>query len=254
MLDSKKGPVSSDLAVADAIAARFMALAEPIRFRVAQSPGDREAGYRLRYEVAIAKGWARPEEFHHGLEQDHYDADAVHLLGWDGQRAVATTRLVFPAAGRLLPTEAEFHLHVEPQGQVVDGGRATIDRAYSDDRHRIFAGLLGLTWVEMRTRGFSYLCGAAVPAMICLCRGLGYQISVLGPACQYWGEDAILSVLMCLSPFRSYRNGGSISSIGDRWRSPPFPLLPPVVSPHRTSRALQPSRGFLVLRQSAILT
>ena len=189
MTDFRTGLVSSEQAVADAIATRFIALAEPIRFSVAQSPGDREAGYRLRYEVVTAKGWARPEKFHHGLEQDHYDAEAVHLLGWDDQKVVATTRLVFPAAGRLLPTEAEFDLQVEPQGQVVDGGRATIDRAYSDDRHRIFAGLLGYTWFQIQAQAFCYLCGAAVPAMIRLCRSLGYQISVLGPARQYWGEE-----------------------------------------------------------------
>jgi len=189
MTDFENGLESSERAIASAIATRFIALAEPIRFGVAQSDGDREAAYRLRHDVVIAKGWARPEEFHHGLEQDHYDAEAVHLLGWDGQKVVATTRLVFPTAGRLLPTEAEFGLQVEPQGQVVDGGRAIIDRAYSDNRHRIFAGLLGYTWFEMQAQGFNYLCGAAVPAMIRLCRTLGYQISVLGPARQYWGEQ-----------------------------------------------------------------
>jgi len=189
MMDFKKSLASSEQAVADSIATRFIALAEPIRFGVARSSGDRETAYRLRYEVVIARGWARPEKFHHGLEQDHYDAEAVHLLGWDGQKVVATTRLVFPTAGRLLPTEAEFGLQVEPQGQVVDGGRAIIDRAYSDNRHRIFAGLLGYTWFEMQAQGFYYLCGAAVPAMIRLCRTLGYQISVLGPARQYWGEQ-----------------------------------------------------------------
>jgi len=189
MMDSKNGLVSSEKAVADAIATRFIALAEPIHFRVAQSPGDREAGYRLRYEVAIAQGWARPEKFNHGLELDDYDTEAVHILGWDGNKVVATARLFFPTFGRQLPTEAEFDLKIEPQYQVVDGGRAIIDRAYSDARHRIFAGLLGFTWFEMQAQGFCYLCGAAVPAMIRLCRGLGYQISVLGPVRQYWGEQ-----------------------------------------------------------------
>ncbi len=116
MMGPKKVLVSSEQAVADAIATRFIALAEPIRFSVAQSPGDLEAGYRLRYEVVIAQGWARPKQFHHGLEQDHYDADAVHALSRDGRKVIATTRLVFPTADRLLPTEAEFDLHVEPRG------------------------------------------------------------------------------------------------------------------------------------------
>ena len=189
MIDFKKSLAASEQAIADAIAARFIALAAPVRFSVAQSPGEREAAYRLRYEVVIEQGWATPEKFRCGLEQDQFDAGAVHLLGRDGQKVVATSRLVFPTAGRLLPTEVEFDLRVEPQGQVVDGGRAIVDRAYSDDRHRIFAGLLGYSWFEIQAQGFYYLCGAAVPAMIRLCRSLGYQISVLGPARQYWGEQ-----------------------------------------------------------------
>jgi len=189
MMNIKKRLTPSEQAIADAIATRFIALAEPIHFRVAQSSTELEAAYRLRYEVVTQQGWARPEDFRDGLELDQYDADAVHLLGWDGQHVVATTRLVFPAANQMLPTEAEFDLRVEPPGQVVDGGRAIVDRAYSDYRHRIFAGLLGHSWFEIQTRGFCYLCGAAAPAMIRLCRSLGYQISVLGAIRQYWGAQ-----------------------------------------------------------------
>ncbi|HEX9924384.1 MAG TPA: GNAT family N-acyltransferase [Anaerolineae bacterium] len=178
----------SEKAIADAIGTHFIASAAPIRFSVARSPGEREAAFRLRYDVVVGQGWASPETLRSGLEQDEYDAQAVHLLGWAGQDVIATTRLVFPTAGTLLPTEEEFELRVEPPGQVVDGGRAIVARAYSDVRHRIFAGLLGCSWFEIQARGFYYLCGAAVPAMIRLCRSIGYQISVLGPARPYWGE------------------------------------------------------------------
>lgn len=174
--------------IADTLATRFLELAAPIEFRVAQSPGEREAAYRLRYKVVIDRKWATPEQFGRGLEQDEYDAKAVHILGWDGQKVVAATRLVFPVAGRLLPTEVAFGIQVAPPQQVVDGGRAIVDRDYHSDRHRIFAGLLGYTWFQIQAQGFCYLCGAAVPAMIRLCRGLGYQISVLGPAREYWGQ------------------------------------------------------------------
>lgn len=188
-MDIKKRLTLSEKAIADAIASRFIALAEPIRFRVAQSPDELDAAYRLRYEVVVKRGWVKPEDFRHGLELDHYDADAVHLLGWDGEKVIATTRLVFPAPTRRLPTEAEFDLPINPSGQVVDGGRAIVDQSYSDARHRIFAGLLGHSWIEMQTRGYCYLCGAATSAMIRLCRSLGYQISVLGSVRQYWGEQ-----------------------------------------------------------------
>jgi N-acyl-L-homoserine lactone synthetase len=189
MTPVEPGPASSASAVADAIATQFMAWAEPIRFNVAQSPADLEAAYRLRYEVVTEQGWARPEEFPAYLERDIYDAQAIHLLGWDDQQLVATTRLVFPVAGKLLPTEAEFELIVEPCGQVVDGGRAIVAKTHSDYQHRIFAGLLGYTWFEIQARGFRYLCGAAVPAMIRLCRSFGYRITVLGQAQQYWGKQ-----------------------------------------------------------------
>ena len=188
MTDFKYSLAPSERVVADAVAAHFIASAAPVHFSVAQSPSEREAAYRLRYETIIDQGWARPGEFLSGLEQDGYDAQAVHLLGWDGQKAVATARLVFPTTGKLLPTEVEFELRVEPRGQVVDGARAIVARAYSDYRHRILAGLLGCTWFEIQARGFCYLCGAAVPAMMRLCRSFGYHITVLGPARQYWGE------------------------------------------------------------------
>jgi N-acyl-L-homoserine lactone synthetase len=204
----KNGLAPSEQAIADAIAAHFIASAAPIRFSVAQSPSEREAAYRLRYEVVVEQGWASPEKFRSGLEQDDYDAQAIHLIGWAGQNPVATTRLVFPTAGKLLPTEAEFELRVEPQGQVVDGTRAIVTRAYSDDHHRIFAGLLGCAWFEIQTRGFYYLCGAAVPAMIRLCRSFGYQISVLGPARPYWGETRY--------PIR-FDVPESVSMLEERW-------------------------------------
>jgi hypothetical protein len=49
--------------------------------------------------------------------------------------------------------------------------------------------LLGCSWFEIQARGFYYLCGVAVPAMIRLCRSIGYHITVLGPARPYWGEN-----------------------------------------------------------------
>jgi N-acyl-L-homoserine lactone synthetase len=187
-MDFRCGLTPSEQAITNAIADHFIASAAPIRFSIAQSPGERQAAYRLRYEAVVDHGWAQPEEFVSSFEQDGYDVDAVHLLGWHDREVVATTRLVFPTAGRPLPTESEFELTVEPRGQVVDGARAIVARAYSDYRHRIFAGLLGCSWFEIQARGFYYLCGAAVPAMIRICRSIGYHITVLGPAREYWSE------------------------------------------------------------------
>lgn len=174
--------------MADIVAARFIERAAPIRFGVAQTPEELEAVYRLRYQVVTKRDWIRPEALPDGLEQDDYDGRSIHIVGWDRDKLAATTRLVFPTPGYLLPTEIEFGLKVEPSGQVVDGSRAIVAEAYSDYQHRIFAGLLAQSWFEISTRDFHYLCGTAVPAMIRLCRSLGYQITVLGPARLYWAE------------------------------------------------------------------
>lgn len=178
----------SAIAIADAVANKFIRRAAPVCFRAAQSPAELEAVYRLRYQVVIERGWAYPEDFPTELEQDIYDGQGLHLIGQAGATIVATTRLIFPDPGRLLPTEAEFGLRIEPQGRVVDGGRAIVSRAYSGRQHHIFAGLLGQSWFELKARGFYYLCGLASAAMIRLCRSIGYQITILGPARQYWGE------------------------------------------------------------------
>ena len=55
-----------------------------------------------------------PEDYPGRLELDGRDDMAIHILGIDGDEAVATARLIFPEAGRLLPTEEAFELEIEP--------------------------------------------------------------------------------------------------------------------------------------------
>jgi N-acyl-L-homoserine lactone synthetase len=189
-VNSIPSPISSDVAIGDAIAAHFIGWAAPIRFTVAQSPAELEAVYRLRYQVVTEQGWACPDNFPGGLEKDVYDRQGVHLIGQDTEGAiVATTRLVFPTPEEPLPTETDFGLKIEPYGEVVDGGRAIVSRLYSDQRHRVFAGLLGQSWFELKKQSLFYLCGAATGPMIRLCRSMGYQITVLDQPRQYWGEQ-----------------------------------------------------------------
>ena len=177
------------IARADVIAAQLIAGAAPVRFSLAQSAAELEAVYRMRYQVVVEHGWASPKDFPARLEKDAYDRRGVHLVGQVDHTVVATTRLVFPAPGQVLPTEADFELKVEPLGRVADGGRAIVSKAYSDLQHRIFAGLFGLSWFQLKEHHLYYLCGAATGAMIRLCRGMGYQVTLLGPARQYWGEQ-----------------------------------------------------------------
>src|SRR5438132_2727031 len=96
------GPSNSlPLSLYDAWSRWLLARAAPICFAIAQTPAEREALYRLRYQTAIGRGWVKPEDFPDGLERDPYDERAVHLAGWDGTVLAASVRL---------PTEEAFGL------------------------------------------------------------------------------------------------------------------------------------------------
>jgi N-acyl-L-homoserine lactone synthetase len=168
----------------------YLVLAAPIHFDVAHSPQEREATFRLRYEVAIERGYARPEELPDEQERDTYDDHAVHVVGWDGDKLATTARLVFPEPGNRLPTEAAFDLEIEPRGQVADMGRVIVAHEFSEAQHRILAGLMAFCWTQVRARGFVYVCAAfATSASIRLYRYMGFQITSLAPPRHYWGKE-----------------------------------------------------------------
>jgi N-acyl-L-homoserine lactone synthetase len=176
----------------DTVAAQGLIIAAPIRFDVAQSAKEREATYRLRYEVSIERGYAQPEELPGGLERDEYDDHAVHVVGWHGDKLATTARLVFPKPGMRLPTEAAFDVEIEPRGKVADMGRVIVarDAARSEAQHRILAGLMAFCWTQVRAHGFVQVCAAfASSASIRLYRHMGFQITRLAPPRQYWGEE-----------------------------------------------------------------
>jgi N-acyl-L-homoserine lactone synthetase len=172
----------------DELAARLVARAAPVSLRCAGSEREREAAFRLRYDAIVERRWADAAAFPDHSERDEFDRDAVHVLAWLGGRAVGTARLVFPAGGRLLPTEAAFDLELEPRGAVVNLDRMTVARSHSDPAHRVYAALLGRSWLELRERGFSELCGIHTRGMIRLCRQLGLVMEVVGPPRRHWRE------------------------------------------------------------------
>src|SRR5262249_40989092 len=107
-----KGPMSGEespaLVQVDAFARHTLSRLAPLAFGVARSPAELEAVYRLRYEVVMDQGWAKPEGFPDGLERDAFDERALQIVVWDGSELVGTTRLVAPKAGCRLPTEEAF--------------------------------------------------------------------------------------------------------------------------------------------------
>jgi N-acyl-L-homoserine lactone synthetase len=174
---------------ADEIAHQFISLDPTVNYQVAQTAAEREATYRLRYDEIIARRWATPDSMPDQMERDEYDADAVQVVAYQAAALAGITRLVFPSPARLLPTEAAYDIRIDPVGQVVDLGRAIVVPLYRDPRHhKIFLGLLGKSWLEIRARGYSELCFALSSFALNLYTKLGIAVDTLGESRLYGGE------------------------------------------------------------------
>jgi GNAT superfamily N-acetyltransferase len=199
--DASDGPISLDLLAHDILAR------SGFRFTLATTDAERDAAYRLRYQAVVDQGWAPVAERGRldagnpdaegreravrdaavpGLERDRYDDRAVHVLGWDGEHAIATGRLVLPPGS--LPTEDVCRIRVEPRGRVADVGRMTVARSYQGPGHGAFTALLARLYLEVRARGYDVACGIMSVRARTLMRLLGLHVEVLGADLEYWGE------------------------------------------------------------------
>jgi N-acyl-L-homoserine lactone synthetase len=183
------GPSEEALAIVDNLSRDFIESLGILRFDIARDESQKELAYRLRYQTIIERGWAQPGEIPDGMERDHYDEKAIHIVGWDGNKLATTSRIVLPKEGLILPTEEVFRIQVEPRRQVADMGRQIVAREYSSIKHKVFAALLARTWLEIRTHGYSLVCGDFTPAMMRLYRIMGFDVKQLGPAQPFWGEE-----------------------------------------------------------------
>jgi N-acyl-L-homoserine lactone synthetase len=182
-------PTEEALVMVDNLSRGFIESVDTIRFDIARDNQQREAVYRLRYQVIIDRGWAQPGDFPDGMEHDHYDEKAIHIVGWDGNSLATTSRIVLPEASLILPTEEAFNIQIEPRGQVADMGRQIVARDYSSIKHKVFAALLAKTWLVIRSRGYSLVCGDFSPAVMRLYRIMGFDVKQLGPSKEFWGEE-----------------------------------------------------------------
>lgn len=178
------------LELIDRMASEWLEAALPIEFRRADEH-ELDEVYRLRYRTIVEQGWARPRDLAGERERDEYDEWAVHIVGMDAGTLAATSRVVLPLADRLLPTEAAFELTTPVPPGAVDLGRMVVAADYRSSRHRIFAALLGRSWLEARSHGFSGIVGDASRAVIARYEELGIRVTRLGPAQAYWGEERL---------------------------------------------------------------
>ena len=177
------------LAAGDAIAADLLSQLQPMRFAEATNEREREAAFRLRYRAIAELGLASLQEYPDGLDCDDLDADATQIVGWDGETPVATLRIVQRSDGRALPVEVAFNLDLGSGASVVEWGRLVVDPNYRGDGHSVLLGLAARAWVSMRSLGYSTALGATSKEIIGLLEGIGFAITVLGPARMYLGAE-----------------------------------------------------------------
>jgi hypothetical protein len=168
----------------DALITRMLARS-PFDYRVAASDSERELAYRLRGSAVLDRGWCTVGDLPGGMERDTYDDRAIQVIGWDGDVAMSTGRVVLPPG---LPTEEACGILVEPRGEVVDVGRMCVAPSHQSLEHAALIGLMCRLYLAMREHGFGVACGMmSVPARAMM--GLfGLQLQILGPERTYWNE------------------------------------------------------------------
>jgi hypothetical protein len=181
----------------------------PFEYRLAVDEAERELAFRLRGKVVVEQGWRAVGELPGGLERDEYDDRALHVVGWDGDLAMSTGRVVLPPG---LPTEEACGIVVDPPGEVVDVGRMCVLPGHQGLEHASLIGLMCRLYLEMRAHGYAVACGMMSARARVLVRHLGLQIEALGAEREYWNERRMPVRFSLLSNAEVLENGG--------WRGP----------------------------------
>ena len=168
----------------DALVTRMLSRS-PFDYRVAANDTEREIAYRLRGSAVIDRGWCTAGDLPGGMERDEYDDRAIHVIGWDGDIAMSTGRVVLPPG---LPTEDACGIVVEPRGGVVDVGRMCVLRGYQSLEHAALIGLMCRLYLIMREHGFEVACGMMSGPARALMSLFGLKLEILGSERTYWNE------------------------------------------------------------------
>ena len=169
----------------DGLITRMLARS-PFDYRVAAGDSDREIAYRLRGGAVIDRGWYAAGDLPDGMERDEYDDHAIQVIGWDGDVAMSTGRVVLPPR---LPTEQACGIVVEPRGEVVDVGRMCVARSHQSLEHAALIGLMCRLYLVMREHDFRVACGMMSAPARSLMSLFGLQLEILGPERRYWNES-----------------------------------------------------------------
>jgi len=169
----------------DALITRMLARS-PFDYRVAADDSEREIAYRLRGGAVLDRGWCTADDLPGGTERDRYDDHAIQVIGWDGDVAMSTGRVVLPPG---LPTEDACGLVVEPSGEVVDVGRMCVAPSHQGLEHAALIGLMCRLYLAMREQGFRFACGMMSPPARAMMGLFGLQLEILGPERTYWHES-----------------------------------------------------------------
>jgi len=169
----------------DALVTRMLSRS-PFDYRVAAGDAEREIAYRLRGRAVVERGWCAPGDLPGGMERDGFDDHAVHVIGWDGDTAMSTGRVVLPPG---LPTEEACGIVVEPRGAVVDVGRMCVAGSHQSLEHAALIGLMCRLYLAMRGHGFRVACGMMSPPARALMGLFGLRLEILGPERTYWNES-----------------------------------------------------------------
>jgi hypothetical protein len=178
-------------AVGRAVAADLLTWLAPLRFEEAAAEAQRREAYRIRYRAIVNVGVDLADRCPDGLEHDAIDDDAVQIVGWDGDRAVATCRLVFGESGRPFPLETAFALTLPSRERTAEMGRVSIDPERRGEGHRLVMGLAARAWLAMEARGATAAIGATPERLVAFFGTLGFPVTVLGPPRAYWGEERV---------------------------------------------------------------
>jgi hypothetical protein len=192
----------------DLLVTRLLARS-PFEYRLAADDAERDLAFRLRGQVVVEQGWRRADELPGGLERDEYDDRALHVLGWDGDLAMSTGRVVLPPG---LPTEDVCGIVVDPPGEVVDVGRMCVVPGHQSLEHAALIGLMCRLYLEMRAHGYEVACGMMSARAQVLVRHLGLQIEPLGVERRYWNETRMPVRFSLLSNVEVLESGS--------WRGP----------------------------------